>query len=153
MKVWMTSAVVAASLWAPAALAQEALSLTLNCPGTDAMVTVMTPYAWSGRSYGGGLGYGEGRTAAQLGVMVDGSTVRVRPPKTSIPLFAKDAKDDGWYELADATIDKFVIRGRLKWNRLDSARLEVDRRTGQATFGAFVGACQVVSNSPDATKF
>jgi hypothetical protein len=151
MRTWMAGLALAA-VWAPGALAQEATQLSLSCIGTDAVVTAMTPYAWSGRTYAGGIGYGEGRAAAQLAVSVDGNKVRVRPPKTSVPLFAKDAKD-GWYELTDVTVDKFVIRGRLKWNRLDRATLEVDRRSGQAVFGAFAGNCQAAPATPEATKF
>lgn len=135
---------------ASAASAQD--SLTLLCSGTDATVVAMTPYAWSGRTYAGGVGYGEGRAAAQLGVAVDGGKVRVKPPKSSIPLFSKETKD-GWYELTDVTVDRLTIRGRMKWNRLDRAKLAIDRRTGAATFGAFAGACSSVPNSPDATKF
>jgi hypothetical protein len=149
---WIFGGLAAALIAPTAASAQEATSLTLLCTGTDATVVTMTPYAWSGRTYSGGVGFGEGRTAAQLGVAVDGGKVRVRPPKSSVPLFSKDAKD-GWYELSDVTVDRLSIRGRLKWNRLDRAKLEVDRRTGSATFGAFLGACQPVSTNPEATKF
>lgn len=137
---------------ASAASAQEGASLTLLCSGTDATVVAMTPYAWSGRTYAGGVGYGEGRAAAQLGVAVDGGKVRVKPPKSSVPLFSKETKD-GWYELTDVTVDRLQIRGRMKWNRIDRAKLTIDRRTGAATFGAFSGACQSVLNSPEATKF
>lgn len=151
MKAWMAG-VVAAGLWTSVASAQEPTSLALSCVGTDAVITAMTPYAWSGRTYSGGIGYGEGRAAAQLAVIVDNGKVRVKPPKTSVPLFAKEDQD-GWYDLTDVTVDRLTIRGRLKWNRLDRARLEVDRRTGQATFGAFLGTCQAVSTNPDATKF
>ncbi|HEY0649880.1 hypothetical protein [Phenylobacterium sp.] len=137
---------------ASAAHGQEAASLTLLCTGTDATVVAMTPYVWTGRAYYGGVGYGEGRAAAQLGVAVDGGKVRVRPPKSSVPLFSKESKD-GWYELTDVTVDRLQIRGRMKWNRIDRAKLAIDRRTGAATFGAFSGACSSVPNSPDATKF
>ena len=137
---------------ASAAGAQDAASLTLLCAGTDATVVAMTPYRWSGRTYAGGVAYGEGRAVAQLGVAVDGGKVRVKPPKSSVPLFSKEAKD-GWYDLTDVTVDRLQIRGRLKWNRIDRAKLNVDRRTGAATFGAFEGVCQSVRAGPDATKF
>ena len=87
-----------------------------------------------------------------MSVIVDGGKVRVRPPRTSVPLFARDGSD-GWYDLTDVTVERLAIRGRLKWNRLDRAKLEIDRRTGQASFGAFLGTCQAVSTNPDATKF
>jgi hypothetical protein len=137
---------------AGAAQAQDAARLNLFCAGTDATLVPVTPYTWGGRGYIGGMGYGEGRTAAQLGVAVDGGKVRVKPPKSSVPLFSKESKD-GWYELTDVTVDRLAIRGRLKWNRIDRLRLDIDRRTGAATFGAFQGVCQAVPNVPDATKF
>lgn len=148
---------LAAAALASAAQGQEAPGLTLLCTGTDATVVAMTPYGWTGRSYYGrsyygGVGYGEGRAAAQLGVAVDGGKVRVKPPKSSVPLFSKETKD-GWYELSDVTVDRLQIRGRMKWNRIDRVTLAIDRRTGAASFGEFLGTCSAVPNGPDATKF
>jgi len=146
---WLGGA-LAAALMAPAAAAQEPETLNLLCRGTDAVPVVMAPNAWSsGRSLGGVV---QGREIAQLGVSVEGGKVRVKPPKSSVPLFARDDQG-GWYELSDVAIDRVSIAGRLKWNRLDRSKLEIDRRTGAATFGAFFGVCQVVSTNPDATKF
>lgn len=136
---------------ASAAAAQDGTSLTLLCTGTDATV-MSTPYIWGGRAYYGGVGYGEGRAAAQLGVTVDDGKVRVKPPKSSVPLFAKSSKD-GWYELTDVTVDRLRIRGRIKWSRIDRATLDIDRRTGVAAFGSFYGSCSAVPNGPEATKF
>jgi hypothetical protein len=130
--------------------AQEAAPLTLFCTGTDATVTPVIPYTWSGRAYAGGMSYAESRTAAQLGIAVDGGKVRVKPAKGSVPVFSKESKD-GWYDLTEVAVDRFSIRGRLKWNRLERVKLEVDRRTGAVTFGDFQGTCQPVA--PDATKF
>lgn len=144
----------AATLIAPAAaMAQDApANLTLTCIGTDSIPVAIAPNAWSGRyAYAMG-GVVQNRQAAQLGVIVEGAKVRVRPPQTSIPLFAKDDQG-GWYELTDVAIDRLTIRGRLKWNRLDRSTLNIDRRTGVADFGAFSGVCQLVSTTPEATKF
>lgn len=151
----LLAALAAAS---PAAAQEPAASLTLLCTGTDAVAVAIAPGALGGRSYYGGYhgavisGVAQGRAAAQLSVSVDGGKVRVRPPKSSIPLFAKGS-DDGWYELTDVAVDRLSIKGRLKWNRLDRARLAVDRRTGVASFGEFSGVCEAVSSNPDATKF
>lgn len=144
----------AATLIAPAAaMAQDApANLTLTCIGTDSIPVAIAPNAWSGRyAYAMG-GVVQSRQAAQLGVIIEGGKVRVRPPQTSIPLFAKDDQG-GWYELTDVAIDRLTIRGRLKWNRLDRSTLNIDRRTGVADFGAFSGVCQLVSTTPEATKF
>lgn len=135
--------------------AQEAPGggLNLICRGADTMVVAMNPYYRNGRtSYSGGMVFGEGRQPAQLAVMVENGQVRVKPPESSRPMFAKDAKD-GWYTLTDVSIDRLSIKGRLKWNRLDRAKLEIDRRNGAVSFGSFTGVCQQASSTPDAPKF
>ena len=146
---------VAALAASPAAAQEPAASLMLVCNGTDAVPATITPGAMGGggRYYYGAVGaLAQGRAAAQLGVSLDGGKVRVRPPKSSVPLFAKDS-DDGWYDLTDVAVDRLSIKGRLKWNRIDRVRLDVDRRSGMVSFGEFSGVCQSVSTSPDATKF
>ena len=151
MNGWLAGAVVAA-LMVSGAAAQETTTLNLLCRGTDAVPVVMAPNAWSSGRYGTMGGMTQGRELAQLGVSVEGGKVRVKPPKSSVPLFAKD-DNAGWYELSDVAIDRLSINGRMKWNRLDRSKLEIDRRTGAATFGDFSGVCQVVSTTPEATKF
>lgn len=149
------TAVVAALLAVGSAEAQsgDGERLVLLCSGSDAVLMAVTPYYELGRTpYYGSMYFGEGRTTAQLGVMVDGGKVRVRPPKGSVPLLVKDSKD-GWYDLTEAKVDAVSITGRMKWNRVDRSRLNVDRRTGAATFGSFTGVCQKASSNPDATKF
>jgi len=138
----------------PAAAQEPAASLALLCTGTDAVPVAIAPGVVGGRSYYGTLGGGvaQGRAAAQLSVTVDGGKVRVRPPRSSVPIFARGS-DDGWYELTDVAVDRLSIKGRLKWNRIDRARLDVDRRTGAVSFGEFLGVCQAVSTNPDVTKF
>lgn len=152
MRLQYLGGLLAAALAASPAAAQEpAASLMLVCNGTDAVPATITPGVMGGgRYYYGALA--QGRTAAQLGVSLDGGKVRVRPPKSSVPLFAKDS-DDGWYDLTDVAVDRLSIKGRLKWNRIDRVRLDVDRRSGMVSFGEFSGVCQPVSTSPDATKF
>jgi len=166
VRVWFGSRALRASIvfGATAALAvlagpapaQEAAGgdrLNLLCQGTDTMVMAMNPYYRTGRtSYSGGMVFGQGRQPAQLGVMVENGQVRVKPPESSKPMFSRDGKD-GWYELADVTIDRMAIKGRLKWNRIDRAKLDIDRRNGAVTFGSFTGVCQPASSAPDATKF
>lgn len=148
---WLAGA-LAAALLAPAAAAQDATTLNLLCRGTDAVPVALPPNAWSSGRYATMGGVIQGREPALLGVSVEGGKVRVKPPKSSIPLFARD-DEGGWYELSDVAIDRLSITGRLKWNRIDRSRLEIDRRTGAAAFGAFAGVCQVVSTNPEATKF
>ncbi|MBJ7412289.1 MAG: hypothetical protein JHD15_18255 [Phenylobacterium sp.] len=127
--------------------------LDLICVGSDAALMAMTPYRNSiGAPHFGGVYYGEARVPAQLGVRVENGQVRVKPPKSAVPLFAKDAKD-GWYALADVAVDRLSIKGRLKWNRIDRSSLTVDRRNGAVTFGDFAGVCQQAAASADTTKF
>lgn len=151
MDGWLPG-VLAAALMAPAAAAQEATNLNLLCSGTDAVAVTLTPNIWSYRYSGAMGGVVQGREPAQLAVSVEAGKVRVKPPKSSVPLFAKDDAG-GWYELSDVAIDRLSINGRLKWNRLDRSKLEIDRRSGAVTFGAFSGVCQLVSTNPEATKF
>ena len=88
-----------------------------------------------------------------MSVAVENGGVRVRPPRGSEPIiFGKDSKD-GWYDLSDVRIDRLTIKGRLRYNRIDRPKLEIDRRTGEATFGGFVGVCRVDTTAPEATKF
>ena len=159
MRIQYLGGLLAAALaGSPAAAQEPAAGLTLLCTGTDAVAVAIAPGALGGRSHYGGYhgavisGVAQGRAAAQLGVTVEGAKVRVRPPKSSVPLFAKGS-EDGWYELADVAVDRLSIKGRLKLNRLDRVRLDVDRRTGVATFGEFSGVCEAISSNPDATKF
>jgi hypothetical protein len=129
--------------------------LNLLCRGVDTMVIPMNPYYRAGPYYAGDTVFGEDRTPAQLGVTVEGGRVRVKPPANSQPIFFNDAKDnkDGWYDLTDASVDRLSIKGRLKWNRIDRPKLNIDRRNGAVTFGSFTGVCQQVPTVPDATKF
>jgi hypothetical protein len=128
--------------------------LHLLCRGADTMVMAMNPYYRTG-PYAGDVVFGEDRTPAQLGVTVENGQVRVKPPEDSKPLLFNDAKDskDGWYELTGVSVDRLAIRGRLKWNRIDRPKLDIDRRNGAVTFGSFSGVCQQVPTAPDATKF
>lgn len=125
--------------------------LVLLCSGSDQAVSIAAPRY--GSAYGVVTGYGVQRTPAQLGVMVEKGEVRVRPPPTSEPLFGKKSAD-GWYPLEKAEVTAFVIRGRsTQGGRLLSERLDLDRRTGAATFADFVGTCRVVATSAQGVAF
>lgn len=144
----------ALAVQAGAAQAQvaSAENLSLVCTGTDA-ITLAAPNPWSGAYYPDDMRVREVRTAARMSVAVENGAVRVRPPKGSEPLiFGKESKD-GWYDLSDVSVDRLTIKGRLKYNRIDRPRLDIDRRTGEATFGGFMGVCRPVSPAPEATKF
>jgi len=149
-------AAAALAVLAGPASAQEAGGgdrLNLICQGADTMVMAMNPYYRNGRtSYSGGMVFGEGRQPAQLAVMVENGQVRVKPPESSRPMFSREGKD-GWYELTDVAIDRLAIKGRLKWNRIDRAKLDIDRRNGAVSFGSFTGVCQPATRTPEGTKF
>lgn len=158
MRVFMVfGAAAALAVLVGPAQAQEAAGgdrLNLLCRGADTMVVAMNPYYRTG-AYPGDTVFGEDRMPAQLGVTVENGQVRVKPPENSKPIFFNDAKDnkDGWYELTGVSVDRLAIKGRLKWNRIDRPRLDIDRRNGAVTFGSFTGVCQQVPAAPDATKF
>ena len=48
-------------------------------------------------------------------------------------------RKDGWFELTKAEVDAMSIRGKASLGGMVNPRLEVDRRTGMATFGQFSG--------------
>lgn len=132
------------------------LRLTLICQGAD-NVTTMGGSGMRGRRGGmGGMGgpmsSGVSRVSAQLGVLVEGRKVRVRPPPTSLPMFAKPSKD-GWFELSKAEVDATAIRGRASLGGMVRPRLDVDRRTGSVTFGGFSGVCRAAPGLPGGTVF
>ena len=106
----------AATLIAPAAaMAQDApANLTLTCNGTDSIPVAVAPNAWSNRyAYAMG-GVVQNRQAAQLGVIVEGGKVRVRPPKTSIPLFANQtAADDDGVSIWSSSTGKPALRSEF----------------------------------------
>lgn len=150
------SKVIGAAAWLAAigspALAQEAGDggLTLLCQGSQILQIPAPSY---GYAYGYGYGtYREVRQGAQLVVVVDGGQVRVRPPELAVPVYAKRS-EDGWYVLSNPKVDKFTIRGRANFSRIDRDRLNVDRRSGAVTFGTFTGVCNRVANGADATRF
>jgi len=85
-------------------------------------------------------------------VVLEDGAVRIKPPETWAPVYAK-RPSDGWYSLEKASVDKFSIQGRLELSRIDRYRLNIDRRTGAATFGAFSGICNRIASQPGATRF
>jgi hypothetical protein len=139
------AATALAVLVGPAQAQEAGDRINLLCRGADTMAMPMYPY----------YRFGDDRTPAQLGVTVQNGQVRVKPPKDSQPIFFNDAKDnkDGWYDLTDVSVDRLAIKGRLKWNRIDRPKLDIDRRNGAVTFGSFTGVCQQIPTAPDATKF
>lgn len=145
----LTGLVMAVGLTASTALAQDASAgqLTLLCQGSEMTVTPSAGYG-----YGNVGGMREGRVPASLVVVVDNTSVRVKPPEIAIPVYVKRSKD-GWYDLTETAVDKFSIRGKLRLSRIDRPKLNIDRRTGAATFGAFTGVCNRVAAATEATRF
>lgn len=137
----------AIALTGSGALAADGASenLTLLCQGTD---VAMIPYA--------GYAYGpptrDMRIPSQIVVVLEDGAMRIKPPAAWAPVYAKKPSD-GWYPLEKTSVDKFSIRGRLNFSRLDRYRLTIDRRTGAATFGAFSGICNSIASQRDATRF
>lgn len=121
--------------------------LILLCTGTDT-IQITTNRVATG--YGAATGYA--RIPAQLGVMLEKGQVRVRPPATSNYMVGK-ADPDGWYELDKPEVSEFLIRGRSAITGLLSSKLDVDRRTGAAVFGDFVGVCRSVTTNTGGTVF
>ena len=122
-------------------------NLTLLCQGSD---TTLTPY--TGYGYSAGVPLRETRVPAQIVVVLEDGNVRVKPPGPWAPVYAKKSSD-GWYPLEKTSVDKFSIKGRLELSRIDRFRLNIDRRTGAATLGAFSGICNRVASQPGATRF
>lgn len=121
--------------------------LILLCTGTDT-IQITTNRVATG--YGAATGYA--RIPAQLGVMLEKGVVRVRPPATSTYMVGR-ADPDGWYELDRPEVSEFLIRGRSAITGLLSSKLDVDRRTGAAVFGDFVGVCRSVTTNTGGTVF
>jgi hypothetical protein len=129
----------------------DAKPLVLLCTGSD--TTVALTEARYGGTYGVGTGYGVRRIPAQLGVMVEKGEVKVRPPPSSQPIFNKKSGVDGWYRLEKSEVTEFLIRGRSPSGRILNDKLDVDRRTGAATFADFVGTCRVAPTNAAGTQF
>jgi len=129
----------------------EGPPLVLLCSGSDQTVSVAAPRYAS--LYGVVTGSAVQRIPAQLGVMVEKGEVKVRPPATSEPVFGKKS-DDGWYRLEKPIVTEVVIRGRTgQGGRLLRESLDLDRRTGAATFASFIGTCRVVPTSAQGVSF
>lgn len=125
----------------------ETNRLILLCSGTDT-TSVSTTRAVTG--YSASSGYA--RVPAQLGVMVEKGAVRVRPPATTTYVLGKP-ESDGWYVLEKPEVTEFLIRGRSAGSSMLGSKLDVDRRTGAATFGDFSGVCRTVTTTPAGVVF
>lgn len=86
--------------------------------------------------------YGFVSTPARLSVMVEGAVVKVRR-----------SAGDGWTVLTDVVIADDEIRGRGPGGLLGKPKLVVDRRTGDATYGNFNGACEKAADATEPRKF
>ncbi len=93
-------------------------------------------------------------TPSRLSVAVNAGTVRVRPGEATGPGFFQKKSRDGWYDLSDVAITETAIDGKAPYGGLlGKLKLHIDRRTGDAEFGPFSGACEKTADHPDARKF
>jgi hypothetical protein len=136
--------------------AEAPLSLLLSCSGT-AMVTQTTSSQLllpdeTGSSFA--LTTGLVPTPSRLSVAVNAGTVRVRPGEATAPGFFQKKSHDGWYDLSDVAITETAIDGKAPYGGLRGKfKLHIDRRTGDAEFGPFGGACEKTADQPNARKF
>lgn len=95
------------------------------------------------------------RVPAHMSIAIEGEAVRIRPPDQSRPGFGQKKSPDGWYPLSDVAINDTQILGRAGYGGMLSGkyRLVVDRLTGDASFGAFVGVCKKAETGPRERKF
>lgn len=74
---------------------------------------------------------------------LNGEDPRVNLPRIFAPETA--VSKGGWYRVRDLQITEDFVRGRMIFNLMQSARFDIDRRTGiVTTTDGFQGECQAV---------
>lgn len=76
-------------------------------------------------------------------VEIDGGRGRIRPAKNMIPAIHSDS-DGGWYDLANLSVSRDIIRGEFKLNGMNRPKLMIDRRSGHISLDGltkFSGSC------------
>lgn len=76
-------------------------------------------------------------------VEIDGGRGRIRPAKNMIPPI-HGASDAGWYDIANLSVSRDMIRGEFKLNGANRPKLMIDRRAGRITLDGltkFSGSC------------
>jgi hypothetical protein len=76
-------------------------------------------------------------------IEIDGGRGRIRPAKNMIPPIHSDS-DGGWYDIANLSVTRDMIRGEFKLNGANRPKLMIDRRAGRITLDGltkFSGTC------------
>jgi hypothetical protein len=76
-------------------------------------------------------------------VEIDGGRGRIRPAKSMVPPI-HGASDAGWYDIANLSVSRDMIRGEFKLNGANRPKLMIDRRAGRITLDGltkFSGSC------------
>lgn len=76
-------------------------------------------------------------------VEIDGGRGRIRPAKSMLPPI-HSSSDAGWYDLANLSVSRDIIRGEFKLNGMNRPKLMIDRRTGHISLDGltkFSGSC------------
>lgn len=76
-------------------------------------------------------------------VEIDGARGRIRPAKNMVPPIHANS-DAGWYDIANLSVGRDVIRGEFKLNGANRPKLMIDRRAGRITLDGltkFSGTC------------
>ena len=179
----VTSAAVLAAVWflggAAAPVSEAPMLIMLSCDGTDlaAQQTGSTTTVTVRPGRDPGIGTAEHRAAviaatartdtesdpdysfvrvpARMSIAIEGEVVRIRPPEYSKPGLGQKKSPDGWYPISDVAINDTQIRGRAGFGGILSGKykLVVDRLTGDASFGNFVGVCEKAQTGPRERKF
>jgi hypothetical protein len=74
---------------------------------------------------------------------IDGGSGRIRPAKNMIPPI-HGSSDAGWYDIANLSVSRDMIRGEFKLNGANRPKLMIDRRAGRITLSGltkFSGTC------------
>ena len=76
-------------------------------------------------------------------IEIDGGRGRIRPAKNMIPPIHSDS-DGGWYDIANLSVSRDMIRGEFKLNGANRPKLMIDRRAGRIQLEGltkFSGTC------------
>lgn len=76
-------------------------------------------------------------------IEIDGGQGRIRPARNMIPPI-HSGSDGGWYDIANLSVSRDIIRGEFKLNGANRPKLMIDRRSGHISLDGltkFSGSC------------
>lgn len=76
-------------------------------------------------------------------IEIDGDRGRIRPAKSMLPPL-HSSSDGGWYDIANLSISRDMIRGEFKLNGANRPKITIDRRAGHINLQgltSFSGSC------------